>query len=328
MNRIPSACFPTDRREHLLSYSLNSMSGRQKHSHNSTDVVFKQLHLLDNIRMEPPLDSVDNYATVFHREAQIEIEDITIPVEIWLTEDGQLNLETDRISIEGLKEGVYPQVPGTTDQGDTIVIKNLFCTTYSIVTLNPQTVEIYWNEDRIVEGENAILYVDVLGFQYKSAPRFSEPDDYLELLKQTDWRAGSGNTIDWSIGVRPLPEYTTRVNSIKNYHNLVRTVQFEVSISGLYSGLDRIANVADQLINEITWLSSFVQGTLPSYSILQIEGGTGEDLKPEFTRLRGVHSNARGCCKPGTRLFRVSQELPVFLDRAYDNYLEKRDPSN
>lgn len=275
--------------------------------------------------MEPSLDFVDNHATVFYREAEIEVEDITIPVEIWLTEDGQLNLETDRISPEGLTEGVYPEITGTTDRGETIVINDLFCITDSILSLNPQTVEICRNEDRIVVGEKITLYADVLGFQYKGTPRFSDSHDYLELLERTDWRAGGGNTADWSIGVRPLPEYTTRVNSIQNYHNLVRTVQLELSISGLYGELDRIANVADRLINQITWLNSFVQGTVPSYSILVIDDGIGEDSEPEYTRLRGVHGNAGGCCKKGHQLFRVGQELPVFLDRAYENYLEKQE---
>lgn len=276
--------------------------------------------------MEPSLDFFDNHSTVFHREAEIELEEITIPVEIWMSEGGQLNLETKKTSPEGLTEGVYPEVTGTTNQDETIVIHDLFCLTDSILSLHPQTVEICRNDDRIVQGEEVTLYADVLGFQYKGTPRFSDSDDHLELLERTDWRAGSGNTADWSISVIPLPEYTKRVNSIQNYHNLVRTVQLKSSISGLYGGLDRIANVADRLINEITWLSSFVQGTLPSYSILEIVDRTGEDSELQYTRLRGVHSNAGGCCRTGSRLFRVSQELPLFLDRAYENYLEKQDP--
>jgi|AntDeeMetagen681_2_1112603.scaffolds.fasta_scaffold02510_3 hypothetical protein len=202
--------------------------------------------------MEPSLDFVDNHATVFYREAEIEVENITIPVEIWLTENGQLKLETDRINPEGLTEGVYSEITGTTGRGEAIVINDVFCFTDSILSLNPQSVEICRNKDRIVKGEEVSLYADILGFQYNSTPKFSNPDDYLELLERTDWPAGSGNIADWTIGVRPLPDYTKRVNSIQNYHNLVRTVQLELSINGLYGGLDRIANVTDRLINDIS----------------------------------------------------------------------------
>lgn len=273
--------------------------------------------------MQPSQDFVDNHALVFYRQAEIEVDDVTIPVEIWLTEGGEVNIETSRISIEGLTQDVYPEVTGTTDQGEEVIITDLFCFTDQILSLNAQVVEICRNEDRVVEGEEVTLQADVLGYQYKSTPRFSNPDDRIDLIERTGWRAGSGNNADWSISLRPLPEYSTRVNSIQNYRNLVRTVQFDVSIAGLYGGLDRVAGVTERILDQITWVSSYLQGTLPSYSKLEIrEDG---DSPAEYVMLRSLHSNVGGSCKSSHRLFRVNQELPLFLDRAYEHFLEKQE---
>ncbi|AQL41642.1 hypothetical protein BV210_02445 [Halorientalis sp. IM1011] len=187
-------------------------------------------------------------------------------------------------------------------------------------------MEICNSEDRVVEGEEVYLTADVLGFQHQSRTQFSDPDDRVDLIERTDWRAGSGNTADWSISVRPLPDYPTRVNSIQNYQNLVRTVQFDVSISGIYGGLDRAATVTDGLLSEITWLSSFVQGTLPSHSKIEIREDTSDpEDQPDYVRLRTLHGNVGGCCKTGNLLFTVKQEQSVFLDRAYDTFQEKQD---
>lgn len=277
--------------------------------------------------MEPSRDFVDNHATVFSRQAEIRVDGIDIPVDIWLTEGGQLNMETDRLSPEGLSTQIYPEVMGTTERGEMIVVTDLFVFADELLSLNPSIVEICSSEDRVVEGEEVSLTADVLGFQHQPRTQFSDPGDRIDLIERTDWRAGSGNTADWSISVRPLPEYPTRVNSIQNYQNLVRTVQFDVSISGIYGGLDRVATVIDGLLSEITWLSSYIQGTLPSHSKIEIrEDNTKPEDQPDYVRLRTLHGNVGGCCKSGNLLFRVKQELPVFLDRAYDTFQEKQDP--
>lgn len=197
--------------------------------------------------MEPSRDFVDNHATVFSRQAEIQVDGIDIPVDIWSTEGGQLNMETDRLSPEGVSTQIYPEVMGTTERGEMIVVTDLFVFADELLSLNPSIVEICSSEDRVVEGEEVSLTADVLGFQHQPRTQFSDPGDRVDLIERTDWRAGSGNTADWSISVRPLPDYPTRVNSIQNYQNLVRTVQFDVSISGIYGGLDRVATVTDGL---------------------------------------------------------------------------------
>lgn len=275
--------------------------------------------------MEPSQDFVDNHAIVFQRQAEIEVEDETLSVEISLSEGGQLNLETSRpgLDTEGLETGIYPEVTGTTEQGEQVIITDLFCFADELLSLNPSVIEICSSGDRVVEGEEITLTADILGFQYKGTPRFSDPDDHVNLIERTDWRAGSGNAADWNISVRPLPDYTTRVNSIQNYQNLVRTVQFEVSISGLYGGLDRIGTVSEGLLNEVTWLSSYVQGTLPSHSKLEIR--EDKSNQPDYVRIRSLHGNVGGCCKSGNFLLMVGQELPLFLDRAYEKFREQQE---
>lgn len=145
----------------------------------------------------------------------------------------------------------------------------------------------------------------------------------MDLIERTNWRAGSGNTADWNISVRPLLDYTTRVNPIQNDQNLVRTVQFEVSISGLYGGLDRVGTVTEGLLNEVTWLSSYVQGTLPSHAKLEIRGDNSN--QPDYVRIRSLHGNVGGCCKSEDLLLMVGQELPLFLDRAYEKFREQQE---
>lgn len=277
--------------------------------------------------MEPSRDFVDNHATVFSRQGEIQVDGIDIPVDIWSTEGGQLNMETERLSPEGVSTQIYPEVMGTTERGETIVVTDLFVFADEILSLNPSIVEICSSEDRVVEGEEVSLTADVLGFQHQPRTQFSDSGDRVELIERTDWRAGSGNTADWSISVRPLPDYPTRVNSIQNYQNLVRTVQFDVTISGIYGGLDRVATVTDGLLSEITWLSSYIQGTLPSHSKIEIrEDNTTPEDQLDYVRLQTLHGNVGGCCKSGNILFMLKQELPVFLDRAYDNFQEKQDP--
>lgn len=276
--------------------------------------------------MEPSRDFVDNHATVFSRQGEIQVDGIDIPVDIWSTEGGQLNMETDRLSPEGVSTQIYPEVIGTTERGEMIVVTDLFVFADELLSLNPSIVEICSSEDRVVEGEEVSLRADVFGFQHQPRTQFSDSGDRVDLIERTDWRAGSGNTADWSISVSPLPDYPTRVNSIQNYQNLVRTVQFDVSISGIYGGLDRVATVTDGLLSEITWLSSYIQGTLPSHSKIEIrEDNTNPEDQPNYVRLRTLHGNVGGCCKSGNLLFMVKQELPVFLDRAYDTFQEKQD---
>lgn len=273
--------------------------------------------------MEPSKDFVDNHATVFHREAEIELGEETLPVGIFLSEDGQLTLETSRMGLdtEGLETKVYPEVTGTTEAGEHVIITDLFCFADELLSLNPQVIEICRTPDKIVEGEEVTLHADALGFQYKK-PDFFDPDDNLELLERTDWRVGGGNHADWKITAKPFPDYETRVNSIQNYQNFVRTVQFEVSISGVYGGLNRVAAVTDKILEKITWVSSFVQGTLPSYSILEINGREG----PEYVQLRSLASNVGGCCQRShLLLFMPQHELPAYLDQALERYQEVED---
>lgn len=276
--------------------------------------------------MEPSRDFVDNHATVFSRQAEIQVDGIDIPVDILSTEGGQLNMEADRSSPEGVSTQIYPEVMGTTERGEMIVVTDLFVFADEFLFLNPSIVDICSSEDQVVEGEEMSLKADILGFQHRPRTKFSDPGVRVDLIEKTDWRVGSGNTADWSISVRPLPDYPTRVNSIQNYQNLVRTVQFDVSISGIYGGLDRVVTVTDGLLSEITWLSSYIQGTLPSHSKIEIrEDNTNPEDQPDYVRLRTLHGNVGGCCKPGNLLFMVKQELPLFLDRAYDTFQEKQD---
>lgn len=273
--------------------------------------------------MGPSKDFVDNHASVFHREAEIELGEETLPVEISLSEDGKLTLETSRTGAdtEGLETQVYPEVTGTTEEGEQVIITDLFCFADDLLTLNPQVIEICRNPDRIVEGEEVMLRADVLGFQYKK-PTFYDPNDNLELIERTDWRVGGGNHADWKIIAKPFPEYETRINSIQNYQNLVRTVQFEVSISGVFGGLTRVAAVTDKILEKVTWVSSLVQGTLPSYSILELY--EGEDA--EYVQLRSLASNVGGCCRRShLLLFMPQHELPAYLDRALERYEEVED---
>lgn len=129
--------------------------------------------------MEPSQDFVDNHAIVFQRQAEIEVEDETLSVEISLSEGGQLNLETSRpgLDTEGLETGIYPEVTGTTERGEQVIITDLFCFADELLSLNPSVIEICSSENRVVEGEEVILTADALGFQYKGTPRFSDPDD-------------------------------------------------------------------------------------------------------------------------------------------------------
>lgn len=124
----------------------------------------------------------------------------------------------------------------------------------------------------------------------------------------------------------PLPDYTTRVNSIQNYQNQVRTVQLDVSISGIYGGLDRVGTVTEGLLNEVTWLSTYIQGTLHSHSKLEIREENSNQL--DYVRIRSLHGNVGGFCKPGNLLLRVGEELSLFLDRAYDHFRENWNLSN
>lgn len=273
--------------------------------------------------MEPSLDFVDNHATVYHREAEIELGEETLDVGILLSEGGQLSLEPKRprIDTRRLETGIYPEVTGTTEEGEQVIITDLFCFADELISLSPQVIEICRNPDKIVEGEEITLHADVLGFQYKK-PTFFDSEDRLELLERTDWRVGGGNFADWKITVKPLPDYEKRVSSIQNYHNFVRTVQFEILINGVYGGLNRVAAVTDKILDEITWLSSFVQGTLPSYSKLEINAG--ED--PEYLQLRSLASNVGGCCRRShLLLFMPQHELPIYLSRGLKRYPELED---
>jgi hypothetical protein len=273
--------------------------------------------------MEPSQDFVDNHAIIFHRQAEIEVEDETLPVEISLSEGGQLNLETSRMGLdtEGLETGIYPEVTGTTEQGEQVIVSDLFCFADELLSLNPQVIEICRNTERVVQGEEVTLQADVLGFQYQNPLRSFNPDVSVDLLERSDWRVGGGNHADWKITLRPLPDYPTRVNSVQNYQNLVRTVQLEISIDDVYGGLNRIGAVTDEILDQIAWLSSYVQGTLPFHSKLEIRDG--EDEESEYIRLRGLASNVGGCCRRSNLLlFMAQQELPLYLDRALERYLE------
>jgi hypothetical protein len=270
--------------------------------------------------MKPPQDFVDNHSTIFQREAEIKLGEVSLPVEIVLSEGGQLHLEISRTDFDtgSLESKVYQEVTGTTKMGEQVIVKDLICIADGNPSLNPQVIEICESTDKIVRGEQVTIHCDALGFQYKK-PIFSNPDDNLKLLERTDWRVGGGNYADWSVAAKPLADYKTRVNSIQKYQNLVRTVRLEVSISGVYGGMSRVAGVTDKILEKIQWVSSFVQGTVPSYSILKII----DDGEMEYIQLRNLSPNGGGYCrKTHLLLFMPQYELPSYLDRVLERYLE------
>jgi len=171
------------------------------------------------------------------------------------------------------------------------------------------------------------MYADLLGYQYKRNPKQSRQDEEVTLIERSDFRAGGGNYADWSVTLRPFCNYLSRVNSIRNYRNLVRTVEFEISVQGVYGDLPRVADFAADRLEELTWLSSFIQGIVPSAPKLELRDGriNTDGASVMYVKLRNLHGNIGSSCEQKHLLFSGPIELRLFLDRAYESFLTKQD---
>lgn len=277
--------------------------------------------------MNPKMDFVDPHATVFQREAELEIEDTTVPVAFAFSEEGQIDMQVLDRPDKILTDGLYEQVEGTTDRGEKVIARDVFCVDKLSVTLSPQIIEVIGDENRTVRGEEVTVNAGVLGFQYKYSPKQFKPDDALELISRSGTRAGGGNTVDWSMVMKPLSDYSTRVYSIRNYHNLVRTVEIDTTLEGLYGNLPRVAEFATDRVQEICWLSSFIQGTLPASSKIEFKkSGDDSDSQSsttQYVKLTSLHDNIGSSCCSSYLLFRSRHEISSYLDRTYETFLEK-----
>ncbi|QLH84824.1 hypothetical protein [Halosimplex pelagicum] len=252
-------------------------------------------------------------------------------IEIWLTEGGKLEIETVEPPEGHLKDGVYGTLTGKTDQGEKIIAKNVLSGPLTGVQ-SLSTIEIIPDESWSTRGESVEAIADVLGFQCSRHPDHCNPDSDLDLIERTDFRAGGGNRANWSMAFEPFDDYATRVNSIQEYHNLVRTGNLRFELDGVYGGVGRISDFISERLEEITWLSSYIQGTIPSTPLLRLyepeSSGSEDNPSPVYVKARSVQSNIGSSCRKRHLLLRTGRELPLFLDRAYENFIDKEEDLN
>ena len=272
----------------------------------------------------PAAEYIDPHSTVFQRTAEIEIEGVTFRIEIELTEGGSLEMSALENPDGLVTEKTFTKLSGITDQDERLIARNVYCNSDEMfIHLSVSSIEIFGDEDWFVEGEEVTLNADVLGFQYVKHSNHFKVQDEIDLFEESETPAGGGNFADWSIKLSPFVDYQQRVEFIQNYYNLVRTVHIQIDLEGIYGDQRRVTGFANDRWEEMSYILSFLQGTLPVAPKIKIQGEN--DSGPIYVRIENVQSNIGSGCKMSEILFYHHSEISIFLDRAYNTYLNKRD---
>jgi hypothetical protein len=264
---------------------------------------------------------MDHQSVFFQRKCELQFSQEKIPVKIEITEGGDLKTTVLDNPSSPLRNGIHSEISGQTDAGEKIILKNISCHSDHLSTIiHANSMEVFRQNGWSTRGSEVSVTADHLGLQYKYPPEHSNPNDRIELIKRNNTPAGGGNRADWSVVLKPLYDYYDRIEYIQNHHNLVRTTRTESTVSGIYGDSRRVVDFVSDRINELSWLLSYIQGTLPSATVFRISEGS----QLAYARFNQIHSNIGSSCSQGHLLFRTPSEIPLYLDRAYENYLDQR----
>lgn len=256
-------------------------------------------------------------------EAQIEIEDKTVDIEISITEGGKIEIDV----IHSPKFEPSPEIiegklqdkgtlEGTTSDGEKIKLLNAI-TTFSlkigyvkIAQISSPKIEIYQNEDKNIEkGTGVKIKFDVLCLKHFHPHNVR---DEITLLSQSDWK----------ISASPLSDLDDRIEFVKSYKSPLRTIELNIA-QDIPGDSSHQMDEAEKKVDKLLELAGFVQGVGPSYVRAELTSIDGDPVesRDEDVRYKKYYTescNIGGGFKFGKIVW--GDEYQEYLEEAYDSY--------
>lgn len=261
-------------------------------------------------------------------DAQIEIFDKKVDIEISITESGKIEIDilnspqfelTSELLDRELQENIKI-LEGTTSGESKIKISNLIAlfsfrvekdtNTKISQILKPRKVEIYKNADTVShKGTDVTIKFDVICLKHIHPPTVRSN---INLLSQENLK----------ISATPLSDLNDRIEFIKSHKIPLRTIQINIT-QDIPGDISHQMIEAEKKLERILELAGFVQGVGPSYIRAELYSIDGEPVesRDEEIRYKKYFSNTGnigGAFKFG-HLVR-GNEYTKYLDEAYEAY--------
>lgn len=259
----------------------------------------------------------------------IDIFDTTTPAQIELTEGGSIEVEfpdpvevnpgSEEQSIMGSDTPKAYEFKGTAKSGTDVTLQNVIIhpsmevdedTSFFVRGIDSSELIIDSSGGSPIVDKEVTVEIDMMSFQPSNPQR-----DHVEnqpLLTRNDW----------TIYGHSLSDRKERIKQIKEFQQPLRTATIEIQqeVNGPPS---RQVEKALEKLEEIIELVSFIQGTEPAPIRARVTTVDGQQYPHRYEEWFSTYRQSIGHSFVGSNL--IWGDLRLFLDDAYDDYLNKRD---
>ncbi|QCS43901.1 hypothetical protein [Natrinema versiforme] len=261
--------------------------------------------------------------SIIEETVEVDIFGVKADVDIRLTESGSIEATLpEMVQVDGPIENDLYDFEGKKNSNTQVEL--LKCSVsesgrfvagepskFYASSISPSEIIIDSSGGNAIVNEEVTVEIDVLCF-LPSNP-FIDSVEELPLLERDDW----------SIYGESLDDRETRVGLIKEFKRPLRTATIEVrqEVNGPPS---RQVEKALEQIQEVVELTSFIQGVEPTPFRARVTAVDGDEYSERYEEWFTKYRRSIGCAFTDSNF--IYADLRDYLDEAYDDYLDNREP--